>query len=156
MITNEDALESIPMYDTIKLDKRDYDYIDDRKIVLSQLHCNVNDTVVMESNPSYGIHKGEDEDAGVTIQSNPAYVMTKPNRKISEDELEYGYVQPNEFAQLPSQDDDVMMEPNPSYGNREERNSQLGSDVIITPNPSYIGVPNNTHKTDDDYLDVHM
>jgi len=149
--TNSHALEAVSMYDTIKPKKN---YIDDRKIVLPQLHCNVNDTVVMESNPSYDIHRGEGEDAGVTIQSNPAY-MTNPNGKISEDN--YGCVQLDEFAKLSSQDDGVMMEANPSYGvNREERNSQLGSDVIITSNPSHIGVPSNTHKTDYDYVDVSL
>ena len=77
----------------------------------------LNDSVTIESNPSYDVAKAntvdssysliKPEDSDVPITANPSY--TVPN--TSEDE--YNYVQPNQYSSL---EDTIKMDTNPSYG----------------------------------------
>ena len=78
----------------------------------------------MDSNPSYGLYTGQS--SNVAVHPNPSYGVSKPNRKIAEDQYEFT---------------DVTVKPNPSYGvatrMRTNTNTAAGSDVTITPNPAY-------------------
>ena len=83
------------------------------------------DDVNMESNPSYGVIRGEggsNMGCNVTIESNPSY----------------GVIRGEGGSNMGC---DVTIEPNPSYGvaTRMGTNTKTtpGSDVTITPNPAY-------------------
>jgi len=103
--------------------------------MLPQLHRE--GTIEMDSNPSYGLCLAQGSDD--VLQPNPSYDMNKANSKTIEDQ--YEYVRTTKFKKHPlhhDREDDVNVEPNPSYGVlREEGSSNMGRDVIIEPNPSY-------------------
>ena len=95
-------------------------------------HLRREDTIKMDSNPSYHMGQG----TKVDLQPNPSYGVNKSGSKINDDE--YDYVQSTEFAKHHDRGDDVNMETNPSCRVvKGEGNITMGHDVIIEPNPSY-------------------
>ena len=90
--------------------------------MLPQLHRD--DTIKMDSNPSYESYTGQS--SNVAVQPNPSYDVSKPNRKIAEDQYEFN---------------DVAVEPNPSYGVAMTMGTNpktaTDSDVTVTLNPAY-------------------
>ena len=105
------------------------------EIMLPQLHRD--DTIKMDSNPSYGSYTGQAPN--ISVQPNPSYGVNKPNDKITEDQ--YNYARPTEIT-------NIAMEPNPSYGvaTRMGTNTKTapGSGVTISPNPAYTSVKAKT------------
>ena len=91
-----------PSYSITKQNRRqedEYDYVLHDKISFQN---NVQDTIKMESNPSYGRIQGCNAyDAGydVAIQSNPSYCsISKETTMIYEQEDEDGYVETNSLS----------------------------------------------------------
>jgi len=84
------------------------------EIVLSQIHRD--DTIKMDSTLSYESYTGQG--CNVAVEPKP-YGMTKPNRKITENQ--YDYARPTDLTEHVHQlhhdrENYVHMESNPSYG----------------------------------------
>ena len=91
-----------PSYSITKQNRRqedEYDYVLHDKISFQN---NVQDTIKMESNPSYGRIQGCNAyDAGydIAIQSNPSYrPISKESTTMYEQEDQDGYVETNSFS----------------------------------------------------------
>ena len=89
-----------PSYSIITQNKKQedqYDYVAHNKFSLQD---NTQDTIKMDSNPSYGVQgcstsTGPVYDHDVNLQTNPSYNSLKVSTQIPEGEDENGYVETN-------------------------------------------------------------
>jgi len=117
---------------TMKSDNRNYACISNDNTI--------HNSVIMESNPSYGITNSS-TDSDVTIQLNPSYGVTKPIRKTNEDQYDYVQILYNPSVCHHKGNDTIEMEDNPSYGLTNSTAPQgTYHDVEIIPNPAYHSV----------------